>query len=54
VPVGDDAGMADAIVATLDAPPDPDVLRARGAMFSADRAVDGYLAALFGAPAASV
>jgi glycosyltransferase involved in cell wall biosynthesis len=54
VPVGDDAGMADAMVATLDAPPDPDVLRARGAMFSADRAVDGYLAALFGAPAANV
>ena len=53
VPVGDDAAMAEAILATLDAPPDPNVLRARGALFSADRAVESYLVALFGAPPAS-
>jgi glycosyltransferase involved in cell wall biosynthesis len=53
VPVCDDVAMAEAILATLDAPPDPEVLRARGALFSADRAVESYLAALFGAPAAT-
>ena len=53
VPVGDDAAMAEAILATLDAPPDPNVLRARGGLFSADRAVESYLVALFGAPPAS-
>ena len=53
VPVGNDAAMAEAILATLDAPPDPNVLRARGGLFSADRAVESYLVALFGAPPAS-
>jgi glycosyltransferase involved in cell wall biosynthesis len=53
VPVGDAAAMAEAILATLDAPPDPNVLRARGALFSADRAVESYLVTLFGTPAAA-
>ena len=47
VPVGDHGAMAEAILATLRAPPDPDILRGRAAMFSVDRAVEKYLAALF-------
>jgi glycosyltransferase involved in cell wall biosynthesis len=47
VPVGDHGAMAEAILATLRAPPDPDVLRSRAAMFSVDRAVESYIAALF-------
>jgi glycosyltransferase involved in cell wall biosynthesis len=44
VPVGDAEAMAAAIAGTLDAPLPPDVLRARGAAFSADRAASAYLA----------
>jgi glycosyltransferase involved in cell wall biosynthesis len=50
VPVGDDAAMADAIVRTLQSPPDRDMLRRRGAMFSVDSAVDRYEAILLGEP----
>lgn len=48
VPVGDDAAMAEAIMATLDNPPDPDALRARADFFSVDRAVESYLKVLLG------
>jgi glycosyltransferase involved in cell wall biosynthesis len=43
VPVGDDAALADAIAATLDAPPPATMLRARAERFSVQRAVDRYL-----------
>ena len=43
VPVGDDAALADAILATLAEMPDSARLRARGATFSVERAVDRYL-----------
>lgn len=43
VRVGDAAAMAAAVIATLDAPPHPEFLRARGAAFSADRAASAYL-----------
>lgn len=46
VPIGDDAAMAVAINATLDAPPARGVLRARAEDFSANRAIDRYLAVL--------
>jgi glycosyltransferase involved in cell wall biosynthesis len=46
VPVGDDAAMAAAVLATLDEPRPSDVLRDRAAQFSVERAVDGYLAVL--------
>ena len=46
VPVGDDKALADAILATLDAPPAPEILRKRAAEFSVDRAVNHYLAVL--------
>jgi PAS domain S-box-containing protein len=49
VPVGDEAAMAEAILATLDAPPDPVLLRARARMFSVDQALDRYLGLLLGA-----
>lgn len=42
VPVGDDAALADAIVRLLDAPPDPQTLRARAEYFNVTRAVDSY------------
>jgi glycosyltransferase involved in cell wall biosynthesis len=45
-PVGDAAALADAMLRTLQRPPDADVLRARGRVFSRDRAVDQYLEAL--------
>jgi glycosyltransferase involved in cell wall biosynthesis len=48
VPVGDDAALAAAILAALDNPLPKDVLRGRGAMFSVDAAVDGYLRLLLG------
>lgn len=48
VPVGDDAALADAISATLDAPPSAALLRSRAALFSVDRAVDRYLELLLG------
>jgi glycosyltransferase involved in cell wall biosynthesis len=43
VPVGDDAAMAEAILATLAHPPERSALAARGAEFSVDRAVERYL-----------
>jgi glycosyltransferase involved in cell wall biosynthesis len=43
VPIGDHESMAAAIVATLDAPPRAEFLRARGAAFSAERAATSYL-----------
>src|SRR5574337_481384 len=46
VPVGDDAAMAEAILSVLNAPPDPNRLRARAALFSLDRATDQYLQVL--------
>ncbi|MDJ0942198.1 MAG: glycosyltransferase [Kiloniellales bacterium] len=42
VPIGDEAAMAAAILATLDSPPDPKVLRTRASEFSVDRTVDLY------------
>jgi glycosyltransferase involved in cell wall biosynthesis len=42
VPVGDDTAMAAAIAATLDDPLPAPTLRARGNMFSVERAVDRY------------
>jgi glycosyltransferase involved in cell wall biosynthesis len=53
VPVGDDRALADAILATLEKPPDPDPLRARAASFSVDTAVDHYLEVLLGTRAAA-
>ena len=50
VPVGDDSAMAEAIAATLKSPPDRDVLRAHGALFTVDRAVDAYLDLLLSRP----
>ena len=52
VPVGDEQAMADAIIETLDRPLEKEDLRARGAIFSVDKAVDGYLKLLFGPSAA--
>ena len=46
MPVGDDAAMAEAILATLDAPGDRASRIARGMAFSVDRSVDRYLALL--------
>lgn len=46
VPVGDDAALARAIVTMLDTPPDRDLLRARAACFSIERAVEQYLEVL--------
>jgi glycosyltransferase involved in cell wall biosynthesis len=51
VPVGDDAALADAISATLHAPPDPAALRQRAASFSVQRATDGYMQLLASVPA---
>ena len=42
VPVGDASMLADAICSTLVAPQDENILRARGAEFSVDNAVDNY------------
>lgn len=42
VPVGDPQAMAEAILETLDRPPERDLLRRRGARFSEDRALPGY------------
>jgi glycosyltransferase involved in cell wall biosynthesis len=42
VPVRDDAALAEAISRTLESPPDRDLLRKRGMMFSVDRAVERY------------
>ncbi len=48
VPVGDADALATEINNVLDAPPDRESLRARAELFSADRAIDRYLALLFG------
>jgi glycosyltransferase involved in cell wall biosynthesis len=47
VPVGDNEALANAILSVLDTPSDRERLRARAAMFSADRAVGQYLEVLF-------
>lgn len=52
VPVGDVAALADAMLAALDTPPDPQRQRERAALFSVPRAVDAYLDLLLGAAAA--
>lgn len=49
VPVGDDAALAKAISATLDAPPSREPLRDRARDFSVDLAVDRYQRVLLGA-----
>jgi glycosyltransferase involved in cell wall biosynthesis len=46
VPVGDHVALAEAIEAALDAPHDPQRMRARAADFSVNRAVDDYLEVL--------
>ena len=43
VPVGDHEAMAQAILQTLDDPPDPNVLRARAMDFHVDKIVEQYL-----------
>jgi glycosyltransferase involved in cell wall biosynthesis len=43
-PVGDATALAQAIMATLEQPPDPDVLRRRAADFSIQRALPEFLA----------
>jgi glycosyltransferase involved in cell wall biosynthesis len=48
VPVGDVAALADAMERVLEAPLPADALKARARQFSVDRAVRGYLDALFG------
>jgi len=46
VPVSDPAAMAQAILSTLDAPPDRGLLQKRASLFSVDRAVEQYLEVL--------
>jgi len=46
VPVGDDKALAEAILATLDTPPAPELLRKRAAQFSIEKAVNQYLEVL--------
>jgi len=46
VPTADDAAMADAILASVQGPADPERLRARAAEFAVDRAIDRYLEVL--------
>jgi glycosyltransferase involved in cell wall biosynthesis len=48
VPAGDHEALANAILSVLNAPIDRDLLRARAAMFSVDRAADQYLEVLLG------
>lgn len=48
VPVGGDAALAKAILSVLEMPPDPERLRERAALFSADHAADQYLELLLG------
>ena len=48
VPMGDDAAMAEGILATLADPPDKDRLRARGAEFGIERSARQYLELLLG------
>jgi glycosyltransferase involved in cell wall biosynthesis len=47
VPVGDDTAMATAIASTLDDPLAASTLRARGNLFSVERAVDRYVDLMF-------
>jgi glycosyltransferase involved in cell wall biosynthesis len=47
VPVGDPAAMAQAILSTLEAPPDRGLLQKRASLFSVDRAIEQYLEVLF-------
>ncbi len=53
VPVGDDAALADAILATLDLPPDRLGLRRRADRYRTERIVDEYLSVIDGAPSPS-
>jgi glycosyltransferase involved in cell wall biosynthesis len=53
VPVGDDAALAEAILATLDAPPDRSRLRLRAAEFSEDDKINQYLQVLQAAASSS-
>jgi glycosyltransferase involved in cell wall biosynthesis len=46
VPVGDIQGIAEAIISTLEAPPDADILRQKAAEFSLEKAVTEYLQVL--------
>ncbi len=46
VPVGDPAALAQAILAVIDRPPDPERLRARARTFSVPAAADRYLAVI--------
>lgn len=46
-PVRDDAALARAILSILDAPPDPEILRARASLFSESCTVDRYFEVLF-------
>ena len=41
--MGDDEALADGILATLDAPPDPETLRARAGSLFRDDIADRYL-----------
>ena len=50
VPVGDDGALAGAMLATLDDPPQPGLLRERAEDFRADRAASRYLRVLAGDP----
>ena len=43
ISVGDERGLADAILATLQNPPDPEMLNRRSTAFSLDKAIDSYL-----------
>jgi glycosyltransferase involved in cell wall biosynthesis len=47
VPVGDESAMAEAILWTLDRPPDPNRLIARAQLFSGAAAANAYLTTLF-------
>ncbi|WP_372696073.1 glycosyltransferase [Immundisolibacter sp.] len=53
VPVGEAPALAEAMLAALDTPPDPQRQRARAAQFSVPRAVDAYLDLLLGDEAAA-
>jgi glycosyltransferase involved in cell wall biosynthesis len=53
VPVGDDRGLAEAILATLAQPPDREALRRRAADFTIERAAEEYLALCSGSEGAS-
>jgi hypothetical protein len=45
--VGDPAAMAQAILSTLEAPPDRGLLQKQASLFSVDRAMEQYLEVLF-------